>query len=123
MRASGWGGRLALLLFGCAAAAVLLEAALRAGAWWVAGGEPEPRGRARFEGDDHRVLCLGDSNTFGLGVAAEDSYPVQLERLWNERAGDPRIQVVNVGRPGRTRRPWLCSSRGCSTATRPTRCW
>ena len=41
-----------------------------------------------------RIACLGDSFTFGWGVADEDTYPVKLqERL----AGD---QVMNFGNPG-----------------------
>lgn len=47
-----------------------------------------------------RVLCLGDSTTYGLGVAEPDSWPRRLEALLNERppAGS-RIEVVNAGVP------------------------
>jgi lysophospholipase L1-like esterase len=46
------------------------------------------------------VLCVGDSNTFGLDVDPEDTYPAQLERIWNERVDRPPIEVVNLGAPG-----------------------
>jgi len=44
------------------------------------------------------ILCIGDSNTFGIGAPAGRSYPDQLrERL--RAAGDVR-EVVNLGFPG-----------------------
>lgn len=42
-----------------------------------------------------RILCLGDSFTFGEGVREEDTWPRRLERL----AG-PRTQVINAGVQG-----------------------
>ncbi|GJM20174.1 MAG: hypothetical protein DHS20C15_00890 [Planctomycetota bacterium] len=44
------------------------------------------------------VLCVGDSNTFGLGVHAQ-SYPSQLRARLAERYRAP-VQVVNRGIPG-----------------------
>lgn len=45
-----------------------------------------------------RILCLGDSLTFGDGVAAEDTYAKQLEaRLGQE--GTVRYEVINAGVP------------------------
>ena len=46
-----------------------------------------------------RVVCLGDSHTFGAGVPTEDSYPAQLQRiLEQERPG--QYSVINAGVPG-----------------------
>jgi lysophospholipase L1-like esterase len=45
-----------------------------------------------------RVIAVGDSFTFGTGVAAADSYPEALERELRER-GVP-VEVVNAGVPG-----------------------
>jgi hypothetical protein len=42
-----------------------------------------------------RVLCLGDSFTFGEGVHEEDAWPRQLERLLG-----PGVQVINAGVQG-----------------------
>jgi hypothetical protein len=43
-----------------------------------------------------RILCLGDSLTFGAGVASEDTYPKQLELLLNsDRSG--KYEVINAG--------------------------
>lgn len=47
----------------------------------------------------HRVLALGDSATFGEGLAEEDSFPVQLERELNARSGE-RWEVLNAGVQG-----------------------
>lgn len=45
-----------------------------------------------------RVLCLGDSLTFGDGVAVGDTYPKQLEVLLNS-VGARRYEVINAGVP------------------------
>ena len=44
------------------------------------------------------ILCLGDSHTFGVGVPADRTYPVQLERLLTDQ-GLP-VNAVNLGVPG-----------------------
>jgi lysophospholipase L1-like esterase len=47
-----------------------------------------------------RILCLGNSTTFGTGVAFGQTYPKQLERLLNEEYGDGRYFVINAGGEG-----------------------
>lgn len=49
-----------------------------------------------------RIVCLGDSCTYGFGVGSDQAYPRQLERLLNERAGHQRFEVVNLGVGGYT---------------------
>ncbi len=46
-----------------------------------------------------RVAALGDSVTFGFGVAAEEAWPAVLERLLNESGAEAgeRWQVLNFG--------------------------
>jgi lysophospholipase L1-like esterase len=46
-----------------------------------------------------RVLCLGDSCTFGYGLPVEESYPAQMQKLFDE-GGGPRVEVINGGIPG-----------------------
>lgn len=43
-----------------------------------------------------RIVCLGDSQTFGAGTYA-DSYPAQLQRLLDDEAGAGRFEVINAG--------------------------
>lgn len=43
----------------------------------------------------HRIVAIGDSFTFGMGVNLEDTYPKQLERILN-RANIPS-EVINGG--------------------------
>ena len=73
-------GRAALLLLGLLVALVGLELLLRAGSLWV-GGEGSGRVAAPARGDAHRILCVGDSNTYGVYLAdrEQESYPAQLE--------------------------------------------
>ena len=49
------------------------------------------------DGTRRRVLVLGDSYAFGLGVNEEDSLPKQLEKLLRERGME--VEVVNAGVP------------------------
>lgn len=50
-----------------------------------------------------RILVLGDSFTFGVGVNIEDTYPKVLETEFNRRSTDAkhkRFEVVNAGVQG-----------------------
>ena len=47
-----------------------------------------------------RILCLGDSRTFGYGVEEEKSYPFLLERFLQKRLPGVSIVVINGGVPG-----------------------
>jgi lysophospholipase L1-like esterase len=46
-----------------------------------------------------RILALGDSTTFGLGVDDDQTWPAVLERLVREKTGRP-VEVINGGVPG-----------------------
>jgi lysophospholipase L1-like esterase len=47
-----------------------------------------------------RILCIGDSNTYGLHLVSElQSYPAQLDRRLHQLPS-PRFQVENRGVPG-----------------------
>jgi len=46
-----------------------------------------------------RVVCLGDSTTFGMGPI-EDSYPFMLQKILEEELGTGMAQVLNAGIPG-----------------------
>ncbi len=44
-----------------------------------------------------RIVCLGDSITFGEGVRYEDAYPARLEALLSEAGAERSVQVLNAG--------------------------
>ncbi|MFH1093327.1 MAG: tetratricopeptide repeat protein [Candidatus Omnitrophota bacterium] len=53
---------------------------------------------ARLSDDSCRVLCLGDSFTYGLGADFSKSYPVQLEKILNENSkAKGEFKVFNHG--------------------------
>jgi lysophospholipase L1-like esterase len=61
---------------------------------------------AAKEPDVRRIACLGDSNTYGLGVRADEAWPVALgRRIWLSPPFSPdaeRFEVLNLGVPGYT---------------------
>ena len=48
---------------------------------------------------ESRILWLGDSLVFGIGVNNDQTMPAVLERLANEGAADKHYQVLNMGVP------------------------
>jgi lysophospholipase L1-like esterase len=53
-----------------------------------------------------RIVCIGDSSTFGWGVDDEYTYPRLLETQLS-RPGGPGVEVFNLGIPGFTTRHGL----------------
>jgi lysophospholipase L1-like esterase len=53
-----------------------------------------------------RIICLGDSSTFGMNVDGADAYPQVLQRLLDERAPG-HFEVLNLGVPGYSSRQGL----------------
>jgi len=49
--------------------------------------------------DTYRIICLGDSNTFGVGVEANQTFSKRLEETLQNVAGS-RFEVMNAGIPG-----------------------
>lgn len=49
---------------------------------------------------ERRVLCLGDSSTFGAGISAGETYPKELERILNSGPSAGRWRVINAGGQG-----------------------
>lgn len=45
-----------------------------------------------------RVLCIGDSTTFGFYVKNGESWPEQLQKILRERFPERKIEVLNAGR-------------------------
>ncbi len=61
-----------------------------------------------------RIVCFGDSSTFGIGARMDDTWPFQLDEQLNSsfefamtsdprrEGSSPRFQVINAGVPGYT---------------------
>lgn len=47
-----------------------------------------------------RILCLGDSRTFGYCVKQDECYPARIAALWREKYPGIRLEVLNAGMPG-----------------------
>jgi lysophospholipase L1-like esterase len=66
-----------------------------------AAGYRGPQRPAPADDDEvYRILCVGDSVTFGFNVDQEGTYPRQLEALLRARHPGKRIEVINAGVPG-----------------------
>lgn len=96
-----------LIASGLLLALVAFEACLQVVAFVVWRGN-RPRAVAGTNDAAPRILCVGDSYTFGLGAPepAEQSYPAQLQRRLDERAPG-RWRVVSDAWPGRNSRELL----------------
>ncbi len=60
------------------------------------------RGRREYRGDkptEFRVLCLGDSYAYGIGVNDDQTFPAQIEQIL--RADRVSVEVLNAGCPGK----------------------
>lgn len=78
------------------ASLLTLELCLQ-GASWLAQIGDEPTARHT---DEIAILCVGDSHTWGAGVAPEENYPSQLQAALTARFPRQRFRVFNLGLPG-----------------------
>lgn len=46
-----------------------------------------------------RIVALGDSFTYGVGAAFDDTYLARVERLLNERPGRTPVEIIKLGLP------------------------
>jgi len=96
-RPKGWPRKSLAVLVGIVATFLLLEGGL-----WTASLFFKPQDRAALLAPapgERRIVCIGDSNTYGLYLDAEDSYPAQLQGFLDLAPGNP-WRVVNLGFPG-----------------------
>ena len=101
MAREGFGARLArrigLVALGIVLALLVSEALLQAGAWVVRlRGEPA----ATASGGRRRIICIGDSNTYGLYLERTQAYPAVLQQRWNAEPGLGTAEILNLGVPG-----------------------
>lgn len=85
--------------FGKALLAVLLVGLSAEASLWLAASFSRDRSDPAIAERPHRILCAGDSHTYGAGVPEADSYPGQLREILEARAPG-RYAVINVGVPG-----------------------
>lgn len=52
------------------------------------------------EKGSYRILCLGDSFTFGHGVRLDQTWPKHLEKLLNANSENTRYELINAGVDG-----------------------
>lgn len=91
--------KLTLVPIGIVVGLLVLEGGLQLGALVLKG---QKRGEipAAFLTGNLQVLCVGDSNTYGLWLERSEAYPQQLEAIWNQRHAPPDLEVLNLGFPG-----------------------
>lgn len=65
-----------------------------------------------------RILAIGDSVTFGMGVAQDETFPRQLESLLGAQHGMP-VEVLNMGMPGYNTAHQLAQLREVGLALQP----
>ena len=96
--ATGWSrpaGKALLALAGAGMALAAIELTLQVGSLLVG-----PRGGGREALSGRRtILALGDSHTYGIRCAEEESYPGRLQALLDRRAPGA-WDVINLGLPG-----------------------
>jgi lysophospholipase L1-like esterase len=46
-----------------------------------------------------RIICMGESSTFGYRNSDVGTYPFQLESLFRQHAGAQKVEVINAGFP------------------------
>ena len=54
--------------------------------------------------DETRIMCIGDSTTFGMFVDYNSTYPALLEGLLRSKYPSKKIEVLNAGIPGASSR-------------------
>lgn len=75
---------------------MLLELALQLAAWTIT---PPTRDLSLAHNNSQKtILALGDSNTYGVFVSAEQTWPAQLQKMLIAAGGS--VRVVNMGWPG-----------------------
>ena len=93
------------------------ELLLQVGALYI--GATERQQAAAWRSDRRRVVCLGDSNVYGLWMQRDQTFPAYLEHLWNAAAPAKPVEVLNLGFPGLNSSKMRKSFRGLMQALRP----
>jgi lysophospholipase L1-like esterase len=92
--------KILLILFGLIVAILLSEGIFRIGGLIV--NETKVKAYERKDKEIYRILCIGDSSTYGVGAsdAKKYSYPSQLQKILDGKETDKRFEIINLGIPG-----------------------
>lgn len=105
------------MLFGLLLGLILAEVALQIGAAYLRSTQPsQPTAR---ETSRRRVICLGDSNMYGLWVERDQTFPHYLAQVWEAAAPERPVEVLNLGFPGLNSSKLRKSFAGLVGALRP----
>lgn len=92
--------KILLILFGLIAGLVLLEASLNIiSNKYAKPGIINPENKIP-QNNEYRILCAGDSFTYGVGAGFDHSYPAYLEKFLSQKISNKKITVFNFGIPG-----------------------
>lgn len=92
LNAPRWMARCLMVVVASELALQVLAAGYR---WWAFQTRTSRVAQPQFT-----ILCLGDSNTFGMGAVPQRSYPARLEVMLQTRWPQRQIRVINAGVPG-----------------------
>lgn len=92
--------KLSLFISGLVITLILLEISLRLAGFIYKSYRTNERIIAKEDKNIIKILCLGDSITFGLGAERGYDYPAQLERILNGSHPQKNYIVYNQGCPG-----------------------
>ena len=90
--------KIGLFFLGVFFAILLVEIGLRAEGFLLSL-QRQSRSHHVNVGNRIRILCIGDSFTWGFGSSSDESYPSRLEALINT-SGRRKCEVINAGIPG-----------------------
>ncbi|MDD5745974.1 MAG: GDSL-type esterase/lipase family protein [Candidatus Omnitrophica bacterium] len=94
------GNKILLVIGGIVLAFCLIEAGLHIGSFFNIRASLPGNDFSKLAADEYVIVCLGDSFTYGIGAGRSRSYPAQLSRILNKRAGRHVFRVINLGVPG-----------------------
>lgn len=86
-----------LLLIGLIVIPLVVECSLRLAGWGYYLQRTKREDKVQSKENSIKILCLGDSFTFGSGAEPGYSYPEQLEKLLNKNNSDLKFIVYNRG--------------------------
>ncbi|MBI4845940.1 MAG: hypothetical protein HY810_05655 [Candidatus Omnitrophica bacterium] len=91
--------KITLITFGLCCAFAAIELFMQLSGLILARSHLSPNNHMTLK-KNTRILCLGDSFTYGIGVAKEESYPGQLQEILNKLNTKTNYTVINKGFPG-----------------------